>query len=119
MHIKAVTLDRMFHALADPARRSMVDRLINGPATVSDLAKPLAMSLPAVVQHLAVLENSGLVKSEKTGRVRTCRIEPKALRTAEDWINERRTLWERRLDRLGEFLAEMGDSDKKLEEKKP
>lgn len=111
MQTQSVTLDRMFHALADPARRVMVDRLINGPATVSDLAKPLRMSLPAVVQHLAVLELSGLVKSEKTGRVRTCRIEPKALRTAEDWINERRTLWERRLDRLGEILAEMPDPE--------
>ena len=107
MQTQSVTLDRMFHALADPARRGMVDRLIRGPATVSDLARPLAMSLPAVVQHLAVLEKSGLVKSEKTGRVRTCRIETKALRTAESWINERRTLWERRLDRLGEVLAEM------------
>ena len=116
MHIQAITLDRMFHALADPARRAMVDRLINGPATVSALAKPLAMSLPAVVQHLAVLEGSGLVTSEKTGRVRTCRIEPKALRTVEDWVNERRTLWERRLDRLGEVLPEMED---KFEEKKP
>ena len=107
MQTQSVTLDRMFHALADPARRVMLDRLIRGPATVSDLAKPLAMSLPAVVQHLAVLELSGLVKSEKSGRVRTCRIEPKALRTAEDWISERRTFWERRLDKLGEILADM------------
>lgn len=97
----------MFHALADPARRVMLDLLIRGPASVSDLAKPLAMSMPAVVQHLAVLELSGLVKSEKTGRVRTCRIEPKALRTAENWINARRALWERRLDKLGEILADM------------
>ena len=107
MQTQSITLDRMFHALADPARRVMLDRLIRGPASVSDLAKPLAMSLPAVVQHLAVLELSGLVKSEKTGRVRTCRIEPKALRTAENWINARRTLWERRLDKLGEILADM------------
>lgn len=113
MHIKAVALDRMFHALADPARRTMVDRLIHGPATVSDLAKPLAMSLPGVIQHLAVLEASGLVTSEKIGRVRTCRIEPKALRSAEDWISERRTLWERRLDRLGDILAEMEDDNSK------
>jgi DNA-binding transcriptional ArsR family regulator len=117
MHIQSLTLDRMFHALADPARREMVDRLIRGPATVSDLARPLAMSLPAVVQHLHVLETSGLVKSEKAGRVRTCRIEPAALRTAEDWINERRTLWERRLDRLGEILAEMEKTEKKTEGK--
>jgi DNA-binding transcriptional ArsR family regulator len=98
-------LDLMFQALADPSRRVMVERLTRGPASVSELAKPLAMSLPAVVQHLQVLEASGLVRSEKAGRVRTCHIEPKALRTAEHWIAERRTTWERRLDRLGEILA--------------
>jgi DNA-binding transcriptional ArsR family regulator len=96
----------MFHALADPSRRVMVERLSRGPASVSELAEPLAMSLPAVVQHLKVLEASGLVRSEKVGRVRTCRIEPGALRTAEQWIAERRTSWERRLDRLGDYLAE-------------
>jgi DNA-binding transcriptional ArsR family regulator len=95
----------MFQALADPSRRVMVDRLTRGPASVSELAKPLAMSLPAVVQHLQVLEASGLVRSEKVGRVRTCHIEPKALRSTEQWIAERRTTWERRLDRLGELLA--------------
>lgn len=84
----------------------MVERLSRGPASVSELARPLAMSLPAVVQHLQVLEASGLVSSEKVGRVRTCHIEPVALRTAEGWIAERRTSWERRLDRLGEILAE-------------
>jgi DNA-binding transcriptional ArsR family regulator len=102
---QSVALDRMFHALADPTRRVMVERLARGPASVSELAEPLTMSLPAVVQHLAVLEASGLVRSEKVGRVRTCRIEPKALRTAEQWITVRRTIWERRLDRLGEYLA--------------
>lgn len=96
----------MFQALADPSRRVMVERLSRGPASVSELAKPLAMSLPAVVQHLQVLEASGLVRSEKIGRVRTCRIEPSALRLAEQWITERRTSWERRLDRLGDFLAQ-------------
>jgi DNA-binding transcriptional ArsR family regulator len=106
MQAQAATLDRVFHALADPARRVMVDRLTRGPASVGDLAKPLAMSLPAVMQHLQVLEISGLVKSEKIGRVRTCRIEPKALRTAEQWIADRRTFWETRLDKLGELLAE-------------
>jgi DNA-binding transcriptional ArsR family regulator len=99
----------MFHALADPGRRQMVERLCRGPASVSELAKPLAMSLPAVVQHLQVLEESGLVRSEKIGRVRTCHLESKTLRTAEHWITERRTLWERRLDRLGEYLAENPD----------
>jgi DNA-binding transcriptional ArsR family regulator len=100
------TLDLAFQALADPSRRAMVDRLAKGPASVSELAKPLAMSLPAVMQHLQVLEASGLVVSEKIGRVRTCRIEPKALSQAEQWIAERRALWERRLDRLGQFLDE-------------
>ncbi len=99
-------LDRMFQALSDPARRGMVARLCDGPASVSELAQPLAMTMSAVVQHLAVLEASGLVTSQKTGRVRTCRIEPKALRTVEQWIAERRTLWESRLDRLGAWLAE-------------
>lgn len=101
----------MFQALADPARRVMVDRLSRGPATVSELAKPLAMSLSAVMQHLQVLETSGLVCSAKEGRVRTCRIEPKALKTAEAWIAERRSTWEQRLDRLGDFLNET-DPDK-------
>jgi DNA-binding transcriptional ArsR family regulator len=102
-------LDLAFQALADPSRRAMVDRLVQGPATVSELAKPLAMSLPGVMQHLAVLEASGLVVSEKVGRVRTCRIEPKALTQAERWIAERRAQWERRLDRLGAFLEETKD----------
>jgi len=103
---QSAPLDRLFQALADPTRRVMVERLSRGPASVTQLAQPLAMSLPAVIQHLAVLEASGLVRSEKAGRVRTCRIEPAALRTAEQWIAERRTSWERRLDRLGDFLAE-------------
>jgi DNA-binding transcriptional ArsR family regulator len=105
-------LDLMFQALADPARRGMVERLTRGPASVSELAEPLDMSLSAVVQHLAVLESSGLVRTAKVGRVRTCQIEPKALRTAEQWITDRRTLWERRLDRLGDYLAEPGDPAK-------
>src|ERR1700723_2556587 len=100
-----VALDRVFQALADPARRVMIERLARGPASVSELAHPLEMSLPAVLQHLQVLEASGLVRSEKTGRVRTCRIQPAALRTAETWIARRRAGWERRLDRLGAYLA--------------
>lgn len=96
----------MFQALADPTRRAIVEQLARRPASVSELAKPLTMSLPAVIQHLQVLEASGLVRSEKVGRVRTCRIEPKALRTAEQWIMQRRTTWEQRFDRLGDFLAE-------------
>jgi DNA-binding transcriptional ArsR family regulator len=105
-------LDRVFQALADPSRRVMVERLTSGPASVSELAEPLPMSLQAVVQHLQVLEASGLVHTEKVGRVRTCRIEPAVLRTAEDWITERRTNWERRLDRLGEYLAEHPEQPK-------
>jgi DNA-binding transcriptional ArsR family regulator len=105
-HAKRDRVDRVFHALADPSRRVILERLSHGPASVSQLAQPLPMSLPAVVQHLQVLEASGLVRSEKAGRVRTCRIEPTALRTAEAWIVERQRAWERRLDRLGDFLAE-------------
>jgi DNA-binding transcriptional ArsR family regulator len=106
---QSVPLDRVFQALADPSRRVMVERLSRGPASVSELAEPLAMTLAAVVQHVQVLEASGLVRSEKVGRVRTCHIEPAALRTAERWIAERRTSWERRLDRLGDYLAEHPD----------
>jgi len=101
----SAALDRAFHALADPTRRAMVERLAHGSASVTELARPLAMSLPAVMQHLMVLEASGLVRSEKSGRVRTCRVEPEALSLAERWINERRTEWESRLDRLGDYLA--------------
>jgi DNA-binding transcriptional ArsR family regulator len=106
-------LDLMFQALADPARRQMVERLSRSPASVSELAKPLDMSLSAVVQHLHLLEASGLIATEKIGRVRTCRIEPKALGTVERWISDRRSSWERRLDRLGDFLAEQANSKPK------
>jgi DNA-binding transcriptional ArsR family regulator len=99
-------LDKVFQALADPGRRLMVERLSRGPATVSELAEPLAMSLAAVLQHVQVLEASGLVRSRKTGRSRTCSIDPTALRSAEQWIADRRSLWERRLDRLGKYLKE-------------
>jgi DNA-binding transcriptional ArsR family regulator len=103
------SLDLVFQALADPTRRTMVERLSRGPASVSELAKPLDMSLSAVVQHLSVLETSGLVRSEKAGRVRTCRVEPAAFRAAERWLAARRTAWERRLDRLAEYLADTND----------
>jgi DNA-binding transcriptional ArsR family regulator len=102
-------VDVVFHALSDANRRAMIDRLLDGPASVSELAKPLSISLPAVVQHLHVLEGSGVVRSHKVGRVRTCEIEPLALSAAERWISERRAMWEQRLDRLGEFLAEQGN----------
>ncbi len=101
-----INLDLMFQALADPTRRVMIDRLSRGPASVSELAKPFAMSLPAVVQHLQVLEASGLVKSEKHGRVRTCTIDSTAMSYAEKWLNDRRITWERRFDRLGDLLLE-------------
>lgn len=97
-------LDVLFHALADPARRAMVERLSRGPAPVSELARPLPMSLPSVMQHLGVLEAAGLVRSHKLGRVRTCAIRPEALSLAEHWINARRQEWEARLDRLGDYL---------------
>src|SRR6266566_9956857 len=92
-------LDHVFQALADPTRRAIVERLVRGPASVSELAKPLPMTLAAVLQHLQLLEASGLIRSEKVGRVRTCQIETAALRNAEHWIGERRTAWERRFDR--------------------
>jgi DNA-binding transcriptional ArsR family regulator len=100
---------RVFHALADPTRRSMVERLVRGPTSVSHLAKPLSMSLAAVVQHLAVLEEAGVVASDKVGRVRTCRLRPESLRVAENWLAAQRGEWERRLDRLGDVLASEGD----------
>ena len=100
------TLDRIFQALADPARRSIVERLTRRPFSVTELARPLPMSMPAVFQHLQVLEGAGLVRSEKAGRIRTCHIEPDALRLAEAWLGARRTTWEERLDRLGEVLTQ-------------
>jgi len=99
-------LDLVFQALADPTRRDMVERLGRGPASVSELAAPLDMSLSAAVQHIDVLQRSGLVRSEKVGRVRTCRLEPAALQPVEQWVGARRSSWERRLDRLGDYLAD-------------
>jgi len=100
-------LDRLFHALADPARRAMLERLSRGPTPVGELARPLPMSLPSVMQHLGVLEAAGLVRSAKLGRVRTCAIEPQALSPVEQWIEARRTEWEQRLDRLGDYLESL------------
>lgn len=98
--------DRVFHALADANRRAIVERLTRGPATVSELARHLGVTVAATVQHLQVLEASELVRSEKAGRVRTCQIDPSGLRNAEEWLRLRRTTWERRLDRLGDVLGE-------------
>jgi DNA-binding transcriptional ArsR family regulator len=102
-------LDRVFQALADPGRRLMVERLSRGPASVSELGRPLDMSLAAVLQHVQVLEACGLIRSSKLGRTRTCSIKPATLRSAESWIADRRTMVERRLDRLGDYLKETAD----------
>ena len=104
-------IDRVFHALGDPTRRAIMEKLSQGPVSVSRLAEPLAITLAAVVQHLQVLEESGLVQTEKVGRVRTCRIESAGLSAAEKWIGDRRSMWERRLDRLGDLLAEPDESE--------
>jgi DNA-binding transcriptional ArsR family regulator len=100
-------LDRAFQALADPARRGMLARLSQGPATVSELAQPLKMSLPAVLQHLQALEASGLIRTEKKGRVRICRLEPGILSAAENWLHERRAEWEARLDRFEDYVMSL------------
>jgi DNA-binding transcriptional ArsR family regulator len=106
MHRKKPNIDRVFHALGDPSRRAILEKLSEGPISVSRLADPLNITLAAVVQHLQVLEESGLAQTKKAGRVRTCRIEPAGLSVAAQWIGDRRSMWERRLDRLGELLAE-------------
>jgi DNA-binding transcriptional ArsR family regulator len=113
---QSAELDRIFQALSDPGRRVIVERLVRGPASVSEIAEPLAMSLPAVLQHLQVLEASGLVRSAKTGRVRTCRLEPAALSEAEGWVAARRAEWERRLDLLGDYLEELKKEETKKTE---
>lgn len=102
-------LDQTFRALGDPTRRAIIERLSRAPASVGDLAKPLPMSLPAVHQHLQVLHDAGLMTWEKKGRVRWCRLEGKRLAVAVDWIAERRATWERRLDRLADYLGEGAD----------
>jgi DNA-binding transcriptional ArsR family regulator len=99
-------IDRVFHALGDPTRRAILEKVSEGPVSVSSLAKPLRITLAAVVQHVQVLEKSGLVHTTKLGRVRTCRMEARGLTIIEQWINARRSLWERRLDRLGDLLTE-------------
>ena len=103
-----VSVDRVFHALGDPTRRAIVEQLSRGPVSASLLAAPLAITVTAVMQHLRILQTSGLVRTEKVGRVRTCRIDTSGLSVAERWINECRSMWERRLDRLGRLLEESG-----------
>ena len=106
-----VNIDRVFHALGDPTRRAILDKLSKGPLSVSRLAAPLDITLTAVIQHLQVLEESGLVHTEKVGRVRTCRIETAGFSVLEQWISDRRSMWERRLDRLGILLAESDEDE--------
>src|SRR6202163_2737316 len=110
MHRKKPGIDRVFHALGDPTRRAIMEKLSQGPISVSRLAAPLDITLAAVVQHLQVLEESGLVHTEKAGRVRTCHIEPAGFSVAERWIGDRRSIWERRFDRLGALLGEPDES---------
>src|SRR5260370_41549250 len=111
MQRKKPSVDGVFHALGDPTRRAIMEKLSQGPISVWRLAEPLDITLAAVVQHLQVLEESGLVQTEKVGRVRTCRIEPAGFSVAAQWISDRRSIWERRLDRLGDLLAEPDDRE--------
>lgn len=111
--LNSAGVERAFHALAEPTRRAIVEQLSSGPSTVSALAEPFDMSLAAVMQHLRVLEEGGIIRTEKVGRVRTCRLEPSGLNVAAQWIAERRALWEQRFDRLGEILAEQEKGKKK------
>jgi DNA-binding transcriptional ArsR family regulator len=106
-----VSIDRVFHALGDATRRAMLDRLSEGPLSVSGLAAPLDITLTAVVQHLQILEECGLVRTEKVGRVRTCRVEPTGFSILEKWIGDHRSIWEQRLDRLGDLLAETDEAE--------
>jgi DNA-binding transcriptional ArsR family regulator len=99
-------IHRVFHALGDPSRRAILEKLTDGPVSVSRLAEPLGLTLAAVVQHVQILEESGLVQTQKVGRVRTCHIEPKGFAVVEQWIRDRRTIWDRRFDRLGDVLSD-------------
>jgi len=108
---QTIELDRVFHALSDPTRRAVLARLSDGPAPVSELARPFDMALPSFTQHLGVLEACGLVRSRKKGRVRTYRLTPEPLKAAESWIEQRRGLWEQRLDRLDAYLGTLKEED--------
>lgn len=110
MRDRPIDIDRLFHALGDPTRRAILDRLVQRPASVSQLAEPLGITLTAVIQHLEILEDAKLVHTEKLGRVRTCRIETAGFRALEQWIRDHRTAWERRLDRLGALLGEQDEN---------
>ena len=106
-----IELDTVFRALADPTRRAVLHQLSQGPASVSELAQPFEMALPSFLQHLQVLEDGGLIRSRKTGRVRTCEIQPDPLATAENWIAEQRAIWEGRLDRLDAYLKTLQETE--------
>jgi DNA-binding transcriptional ArsR family regulator len=110
---QSATLDRVFHALSDPTRRAIVHRLIRGPASVSELAKPFTMAMPSLLQHLQVLEDSRLIRTEKVGRVRTCEMQPSALGAAQTWLAEQRALWEARLDRMEDYVTSLQRQEKK------
>jgi DNA-binding transcriptional ArsR family regulator len=109
---QAAKVQAVFHALADPTRRSILEKLTAGPVSVSQLAIPLDMTLAAVVQHLQILEESGLVSTQKVGRVRTCQLNPRGIAIAAAWLDQRKTPWEQRFDRLGAFLGEKSPSKK-------
>lgn len=114
----SVSLDKSFHALSDPTRRSVIQRLISGPATVKELAEPFAMGLPSFMKHIKVLEESGLIGSQKTGRTRTCEIKPNQLTAAEKWLSEQRVLWEGRTDRLAEYAESLASKEYTDEKRK-
>ncbi|MFV3129596.1 ArsR/SmtB family transcription factor [Niveispirillum sp. KHB5.9] len=115
IHAPPPDLDRMFLALADPSRRAVLERLAEGPASVGELARPFSMALPSLMQHLRMLEGCGLIRTEKVGRVRTCRLEPHAMDAASEWIARQRAVWEARFDRLDAYLQIL----KNEEEQKP
>ena len=110
--VPARPIDGVFRALSDPTRRRVLERLSRSPASVSELAAPFEMALPSLLEHLKVLERSGLVRSRKTGRVRTYQIAPRRLRIAEDWLTKQRTLWEQRFDQLDSYLMELKEKDR-------
>ena len=112
MPAAADAIDRVLRALSDPTRRRVVERLSRSPASVGELAESFDMALPSFVQHLSVLEGCGLVRSKKTGRVRTYRLAPQRLKLAEDWLSRQRSLWERRLDQLDEYLITLKEKSK-------
>ncbi|MEP7456087.1 metalloregulator ArsR/SmtB family transcription factor [Phyllobacterium sp. SB3] len=107
-----IPIDVVFRALADPTRRRVLERLVSSPASVSELAEPFDMALPSFVEHLRVLEGSGLVNSQKKGRIRTYRLETEPMKLAENWLSKQRTLWERRLDQLDDYMLTLMEENK-------